>query len=176
LDERAQLIERHQQMVFRTLARLTGEADVEDLAQEVFLRFFRGLSRFRGRAKASTFLYRIILNVVNDEWRRRERERLAVSLDDPGAGWDNRLSCGAPDPEDALDREQVSALIEAALQDLPLRERTALILYYQERRGYEDIAAILEAPCGTVKTLLHRGRERLKASVRGQLETCKTRV
>jgi RNA polymerase sigma-70 factor (ECF subfamily) len=163
-------------MVFRTLARLTGEADVEDLAQEVFLRFFRSLSRFRGQAKASTFLYRIAVNVVNDEWRRRERERRAVSLDDHAAGWENRLPGRTPDPGEALDRAQVAALIDQAFQALSLRERMALTLYYQERRSYQEIASILEAPCGTVKALLYRGREKLKLTVRGRLKICKARV
>ncbi len=60
-------------MVFRTLARLTGEREgLEDMAQEAFLRLFRALPHFRGEAQLSTFLYRIIVNVVNDEFRDRQ--------------------------------------------------------------------------------------------------------
>lgn len=89
-------------MVFRTLARLTGEREgLEDMAQEVFLRLFRALPHFRGHAKVSTFLYRIIVNVVNDEWRRRRQERLTVSIDDA----EHLLVHSALGPEDVLEHE-----------------------------------------------------------------------
>src|ERR1700753_101442 len=63
-------------MVFRTLSRMTGAGPhVEDLAQEVFLRLYRALPEFRGDATISTYLYRIVINVAQDEWKRRKRER-----------------------------------------------------------------------------------------------------
>src|SRR5689334_13562730 len=81
-----QLVREHQAAVFRTLTRLTGTTDhVDDLAQEVFLRLYRALPGFRGEALVSTYLYRITVNVAQDEWKRRRREDrplLSISEDD----------------------------------------------------------------------------------------------
>ncbi len=171
----AELVERHKGAVFRTLARLLGRnEDLEDLAQEVFLRVFRGFGHFRGDAKFSTWLYRIVLNVVNDELRRRRQWRQAVSIDDPEARWEDRLPHPAPDPDETLDRDRFLESLRAAMSELSLRERAILALYYQEGKSYEDIAAILDLPMGTVKTQLHRAREKLKTIVRERLSLCKT--
>ena len=81
-----QLIVRHQDTVFRMLARLTGEREgLEDMAQETFIRLFRALPHFRGEAQLSTFLYRIVINVVNDEFRDRRKARLTSSIDNDEA-------------------------------------------------------------------------------------------
>ncbi|HTZ58853.1 MAG TPA: sigma-70 family RNA polymerase sigma factor, partial [Acidobacteriaceae bacterium] len=76
-----QIVRDHQAMVFRTLVRLTGSREyIDDLAQEVFLRLYRALGGFRGEALLSTYLYRIIVNVAQDEWKRRRRDRPLVSF------------------------------------------------------------------------------------------------
>jgi len=163
----AELVERHKSAVFRTLARLLGRnEDLEDLAQEVFLRLFRGLGHFRRDAKLSTWLSRIVLNVANDELRRRRQSRQDVSIDDPEARWEDRSPHLAPDAGEILDRDRLLESLRTAMSELSLRERAILALYYQEGKSYEEIAAILELPMGTMKTQLHRARERLKALVR----------
>src|SRR5580704_6922089 len=74
------LVREQQGMVFGTLTRMTGPgAHVEDLAQEVFLRLYRALPEFRGEAAVSTYLYRIVVNVAQDEWKRRRKERLHIA-------------------------------------------------------------------------------------------------
>ena len=74
------LVREHQGKVFRTLTRLTGAgAQVEDLAQDVFLRLYRALPYFRGDSSVATYLYRIVVNVAQDEWKRRRRERLHLA-------------------------------------------------------------------------------------------------
>ncbi len=159
-------------MVFRTLGRLTGESDVEDLAQEVFLRLFRALGGFRGEAKLTTFLYRIIVNVVNDEWKRRQRGRRATSLDDGGPGWGERLRDGAPDPAQILDARNLERHLREALLRLSPPERAAIVLYSQEQRSYEEIGAVLSVPVNTVKTHLHRARGKLKAELEERMGLC----
>ena len=155
-----QLVERHQQMVFRTLARLTGERDgLEDMAQEVFLRLFRALPHFRGDAQISTFLYRIVVNVVNDEFRDRKKARLTSSLDDDEA---RGLAHSCAGPAVLAERSQMQKAVEGALLQLAPRDRAILTLHYQEGRSYEEIAAILDSPMGTIKTHLYRARQRLK--------------
>src|SRR5271156_3128316 len=80
------LVREQQGMVFGTLTRMTGPgAHVEDLAQEVFLRLYRALPEFRGDAAISTYLYRIVVNVAQDEWKRRRKER-AMIASEPAAG------------------------------------------------------------------------------------------
>ena len=101
------VIREHQGFVFRTLVRLTGSREhVEDLAQEVFLRLYRGMESFRGDAKMTTYLYRITLNVAQDEWRRRKKEQSYTSFDDPDAGWEDRLPGAGSDAEQILSGKQ----------------------------------------------------------------------
>lgn len=159
-----QIVESHQEMVFRTLARLTGErVGLEDMAQEVFLRLFGALPHFRGEAQISTFLYRIIVNVVNDEFRDRQKARLASPIDDTDA---RGLAHSSASPAVLVERAQMQQAVETALMQLNPNDRTILTLHYQEGRSYEEIAAILDAPMGTVKTHLHRARERLKHMIK----------
>ena len=84
-EDFAAIVREHQDLVFRTLTRMLGRTDaVADLAQEVFLRLHRALPQFGQRARLSTYLYRIVINVAQDEWKRRKRpDRSAVSLNDP---------------------------------------------------------------------------------------------
>ena len=88
-----QLVRDHQAMVFRTLLRLTGSREnVDDLAQEVFLRLYRALPSFRGESLITTYLYRITVNVAQNEWKRRRRDdRSHVSLSDDISNWQDRL-------------------------------------------------------------------------------------
>jgi len=159
-------------MVFRTLARLTGEHDgLEDLAQEVFLRLFRAIPNFRGDAQVTTFLYRIIVNVVNDEFSRRKKARLGSPIEDQ----EGVLEHPAPSPAEVLEQSQIQAAVDAALLKLDTRDRAILTLHYQEGRSYEEIAAILGSPMGTVKTQLYRARERLKVMMKEWTKTCETK-
>jgi RNA polymerase sigma-70 factor (ECF subfamily) len=171
LEDFAQIIETHQASVFHTLARLTGEREgLEDLAQEVFLRLYRALPHFEGRAKLSTFLYRIIVNVVNDEFSRRRTARRMEPLEQ--CAFD--VPHPAPGPDGLLERNRFQDAFEAALATLPLRDRTILTLHYQEERSYADICTILDIPMGTVKTQLFRAREKLKAAMKEWISQCKT--
>lgn len=158
-----QVVEEHKEFVFRTLARLTGRGDdVEDLAQEVFLRLHRGMENFRGEAKLTTWLYRITLNVAQDEWKRRKKEQANTSFDDPDAGWAERISGGESDAEQLLSRRESMNAVNAALRELSETERAAIVMFHQEECTYEQIALTLKLPLNTVRTHLHRGRQKLK--------------
>lgn len=162
------LVRENQAMVFRTLARLTGSMDrVEDLAQEVFLRLYRALPGFRGEALVSTYLYRIAVNVAQEEWKRRRREdRPLISIsEDTDWPFEERLSDPAKNPEEQLEERELAAMAEEELQKLSEAERAVLVLYHQEEQSYEQIAAALHMPIGTVRTHLHRGRKRLRESI-----------
>jgi len=169
------IVREHQQKVFRTLLRLTGNREnVEDLAQEVFLRLYRGLDNFRGDAQLSTYLYRIVMNVAQDEWKRRrkERENIAAPAYDPDSeqdDWIENMPQDAPDAEATLEQKQMWDAVDQELLQLAEVERNVLVLYHQEECSYEQIALALKLPVGTVRTHLHRGREKLGKLVRARM-------
>ncbi len=165
----------HQGFVFRTLARLTGSREhVEDLAQEVFLRLYRGMEGFRGEAKLTTYLYRITLNVAQDEWKRRRREQGLRSFDDPDEGWEDRLAGAGRDAEQLLNSKQRAAHLERELGRLSEAERQVIVMFHQEELTYEKIAEVLHLPLNTVRTHLHRGRKKLKERLREGRAECAT--
>ncbi len=172
-----QIVRDHQEMVFRTLLRLNGTREhIEDLAQEVFFRLYRALPAFRGEALLTTYLYRIVVNVAQDEWKRRRRvERPLVSISSPpgsseddDADWEDRLAHPGLDAEEQLSQKQFQQSVESQLQRLSDVERTVLVLYHQEERSYEQIADALKMPMGTVRTHLHRGRKKLREGIQQQ--------
>jgi len=175
------LVREHQSMVFRTLSRMTGAGPhVEDLAQEVFLRLYRALPEFRGDSALTTYLYRIVVNVAQDEWKRRRRDREFVATapaafdEDESSDWienmpGDALHGHARTPEQLLSDAQLQDAVDAALLLLSESERAVLILYHQEDCSYEAISAALEMPINTVRTHLHRGRKRMSALLRAQI-------
>jgi len=162
-----QLVRDHQAMVFRTLLRLTGSREhVDDLAQDVFLRLYRALPSFRGEALITTYLYRIAVNVAQDEWKRRRRDaRSHVSLSDETSAWEERLAHPDRNAEQQIEEREFQRAVEEQLQLLSQIERTILILYHQEERSYEQISYALGMPIGTVRTHLHRGRKKLREAI-----------
>jgi RNA polymerase sigma-70 factor (ECF subfamily) len=168
-----QIVRDHQTRVFSTLIRLTGSRErVDDLAQEVFLRLYRALPAFRGEALLSTYLYRIIANVAQDEWKRRRRDdRPLVSFSAEEGDWEDRLPHPGPDAEQQFAERQFRYSVEQQLQQLSPTERTILVLYHQEERSYEQIAQSLKLPIGTVRTHLHRGRKKLREGLQRQQES-----
>lgn len=173
------LVREHQSMVFRTLTRMAGAGThVEDLAQEVFLRLYRALPEFRGESAVSTYLYRIVVNVAQDEWKRRRRDREYVgptpaSPDDESAEWlenqpGDSVHGHARTPEQLLSDAELQRAVDAALLSLSEAERAVLVLYHQEELSYEAISAALEMPINSVRTHLHRGRKRMSALIQAQ--------
>src|SRR6202034_316754 len=149
------------------LLRLTGSREhIDDLAQDVFLRLYRALPNFRGEALITTYLYRIAVNVAQDEWKRRRRDRNThVSLSDDASDWQDRLPHPDRNAEQQIEESEFQQAVEEQLQRLSQIERTILILYHQEERSYEQIAHAFGMPIGTVRTHLHRGRKKLREAL-----------
>lgn len=180
------LVREHQGMVFRTLTRMTGSGThVEDLAQEAFLRLYRALPEFRGDATVSTYLYRIVVNLSQDEWKRRRKERAHVAaepvfIEEDGGEWlenfagDDLAGQHARTPEQLMVDADVTRAVDEELLALPEVERAVLVLYHQEECSYEGIAVALGLPINTVRTHLHRGRKRLGEKLRGRLGNCES--
>jgi RNA polymerase sigma-70 factor (ECF subfamily) len=135
---------------------LRDRAAAEDLAQEVFVKLWRALPRYDGRARLSTWIYAITRNAAISTLRARRR---SVSLSDPAvlAEVENREAAPDPDPGDAALWRQVEAL--------PEKQRQAVILYYQDERTVDEVAAMMGMPVNTVKTHLHRARASLAAAL-----------
>jgi RNA polymerase sigma factor (sigma-70 family) len=142
------LVERFQGEVFGLCVRLLGHRhDAEDVAQEVFLRVFRSLRRWDGRRPLKPWLMGITVNRCRT-WiaRRRNRPELADYLHDT-----------APAPP-ADDSGELVREIDRATADLRPEYRSVFVLYHERGQSYEEIAAALKRPVGTVKTWLHRAR------------------
>ena len=163
LDERTRIIETHQGTVFRMLSRMVRDHQkVEDLAQEVFLRVFRGLPHFRGQAEFTTWLYRIVYNVVADDYRKNKSAPHMLSLDNEEDGLAERVPDRTLGAREKLEKRETAEQVRAALRKLPPQFQMVMTLFYIEERKYHEIAKVLALPVGTVKTYLHRGRHVLR--------------
>jgi RNA polymerase sigma-70 factor (ECF subfamily) len=172
------LVEQCQDKVFRLVIRVLhcDRSTAEDLAQEVFLRVYRGLNRFDGRAQFTTWLHTITMNVCISEYRKRhalKRGRRTLSLH-PSVGGQQELAIDPPTPalgpgESAHHREFLGRVKEA-VGELPDEFRDAVLLRDMQDLSYEQISEILGVPPGTVRSRIHRGRlilqEKLKGFVR----------
>lgn len=151
------LLPRYRDRVFRlSLSILRDTAAAEDAAQDVFVRLWRALPGYNGSAALSTWIYAITRNTCISLLRKR---RPQVSLDEPLFGDDDDgggLQLAAPEQDDSA-----VASVEKLLDRLPERYRQAVVLFYMEDKSYEQTAAALQLPLGTVKALLHRARKRL---------------
>ncbi|MBU6182153.1 MAG: sigma-70 family RNA polymerase sigma factor [Verrucomicrobia bacterium] len=169
-DERAFeiLVERHQNMVVGTAAKMLGGVEgAEDLAQQVFLRAWQAAGRYRPTAKFTTWLLTITRNLVFNECRRRMAHR-TVSLDDPDSGLPER-ACGGAAGAEALHERELERAVDAAIAALPESQRLAVVLRRFEAMPYGEIAEVLGTSVPAVKSLLFRARADLQVRLKGYL-------
>lgn len=172
------LVEKYKQPVMNLLYRTLPDAtEAEDLAQQVFVQVFKSAHRYRATAKFSTWLFTIARNLCLNEIRRRARHP-AQSVDAPLQERDDALSRQIEDtttftPPEALLHSELEAKIQAALADLPEKQRTAILLCREGDLSYEDIARVIGCSLSATKSLIHRGRETLKARLKPYLRTGK---
>jgi RNA polymerase sigma-70 factor (ECF subfamily) len=153
----ARLVELHFQPVYRVAWRMLGRRDgAEDIAQEAFLRLWQNPRQVRDGKALKSWLMRVASNLVVDGYRRR------VPVD---AGELPDTADDAPGPELALRRANVTAAIDAAIADLPERQRLALVLSHFEGYGNPEIALALDVSVEAVESLLARARRGLKAAL-----------
>lgn len=156
MENLEQLVAEHQGCLFAFLYRMCGQADLaEELMQETFVRALRAAKRYRPEGKVSTWLFSIAANLLRDWWRRQARRGLSLPLEDADG------AAGEGPEEIALDR-YVAGQVRKALLELPLEQRSALILRYYHDLSYEEIAGALACPIGTVRSRIHNGLARLK--------------
>jgi len=150
------LVERHRDVVVRVAARIAGRDHAEDVSQDAFLRAFHRLPRFRGDASFRAWLLQITHNAAVDHLSRRRREPIEGVEADPRHEQEvGRL------PAERLESRERIARLESKLRGLSPEGRVVLVLRDIEGMSYEEIAAVTEAPLGTVKVRLHRARRDL---------------
>ena len=162
----AALVFEHHRLVLGLATHLLGDREEAlDLSQEVFLRVFRTLHRFRGQSTLRTWIFRIVVNQARNRqrwWRRRARSN-QVSLDahirEHG---EMVLGADASTPDRELTRKELGLRLKSALKHLPFEQRTALVLREVQGLRYEEIAFSLGLPVGTVKSRLTRARQALR--------------
>ena len=165
----AELVAEHQRMVVQLAVNLLGERDEAlDLSQDVFLRVFRTIGRFRGQSSLRTWIYRIAVNQARNRhrfWRRRHRAD-QVSLDAHVASHGEFRSGEEVGPDSVLAQKELAARLEDALGALPFDQRTAIVLREVDGLSYEEIAYSLGVAVGTVKSRLTRARQTLRVRLR----------
>jgi RNA polymerase sigma-70 factor, ECF subfamily len=171
------LVERYSPQVYSLLTRFLGPRSArEDLVQEVFLRVIRARDRYEPTARFSTFLFRIVFNMsVNVSQRGTSRELALADLVSGGEEGvlDGLQQIGDPrahTPSDGLEQQDVVRAVRAAIAALPENQRMALILAKYEELPYVELAQVLGSSEKAVKSLVHRARESLRASLAPWLE------
>lgn len=172
------LCRRHQNKVFGMCFRLLGSRSLaEEAAQDVLVKVYKNLHRFRGESRFSTWLYRVTLNHCRNvqAYRARRHEKRHDSLDaniedDEGGTRRKELADDQPDAEDDLLRNERLSLMKAELARLDPIWKEILVLRDVEGLSYEEIGQALELPPGTVKSRIHRARAELKTRLSRRLK------
>jgi RNA polymerase sigma-70 factor, ECF subfamily len=162
-----ELVQRHTRRVFSIAYRFSGRVDeAEDLTQEVFVKVYQSLARYEPAAGSfSTWLGTVARNHAIDHYRRRREERSRVTED-------SETLPGLPDRAEPVDaalvREERAQLVRRAVRALPAQLREAVVLCDLQGMSYEEIAAALTLPLGTVKSRINRGRLELARRLLGR--------
>ena len=165
-DERAfqELVDGYKNLVYALISRtVLDRSRAEDLAQEVFLRVHRGLPYFRGEARLSTWIYRIVANVCVQAHDRQPVESIEGDAGRGPGTW----SAGTVDRRFA--DIELRDRLDKAIARLPANYRLLVAAHYLDGVRYEDLAEALQLPLGTVKTQLHRAKQQLRRLLETEL-------
>lgn len=166
-----QLIEHYQPIMYGTVYRLLGDYDVAaDVTQDAFISAFKAIRTYRGGASFRAWLLRIGSNLACDHWRRVQRHpttslEIFTNEDTPHAfGTLDTLALTGPEgnPEEYMLTQELQEIIQRGLEELPLEQRTVIVLCDIEGLSYEEIAQAMQTTLGTVRSRISRGRARLR--------------
>ena len=160
---------KYEKPVFSFIYRiLMSAADAEDICQETFLRLVKEKMKYQASGNFKTWIFRIALNLCRDRLRRK-KFRSHRSIDAPSLSQngtkneiENALSDPAPNQIDCMEKNEMKVLIQKAFAKLPEKQRTVVILKEYQALKFSEIAEIMKSPVGTIKSLNHRGRQKLK--------------
>jgi RNA polymerase sigma-70 factor (ECF subfamily) len=156
------LFDRYKHLVYNICYRMSGNREeAEDNTQDVFIKIFHAIGKFRNEAKLSSWIYRIAVNTCLKRARRKKLENwisLEFLFQDAGI-FQPQAYEETPDQEvEILEKEEI---VQQAIQRLPERQKTALILHRYENLSYQEIAEIMKISISAVESLLHRAKENL---------------
>ena len=155
------------------ISRYVKDADeVQDVAQEAFIKAYRALPRFRGDSAFYTWLYRIAVNTAKNYLVSRNRRPPSSDVEVEDAEFFEGPSAlkQIENPESLLFGDELKAVVQQALETLPEDLRVALTLREFDGLSYEDIANVMECPVGTVRSRIFRAREAIDIRVKAQME------
>ena len=171
-----QLVLQHQGMVYAVALRMLGNTDdAREVAQDAFVRAYRGIGTFRLEAKLSTWLVSITMNLCRNRrrWWARRRRVVVASLDDPletGEGTvGQEVADPAPNPAETAQRRELQQRVMQTLQLLDEPFRSVIVLRDVQGYSYEEIAQMLHCQVGTVKSRINRARFQLRALLDGKI-------
>ena len=172
-----ELLRRYERPVLSLVFRMVHDRTIaEDLAQDTFIKVLNNIDRYRPEFKFSSWLFKIANNVAIDHLRKRQLNTISID-GSPHAGTAAEIAATSielADPsESALDEMEAKELgssIERAIAQLRPEYRSCILLRHVEGRSYEEIAATLDLPLGTVKTFIHRARHQLRELLSGVRE------
>jgi RNA polymerase sigma-70 factor (ECF subfamily) len=176
VDAFARLAAQYKDKIYNYVARLCGDApEAEDLTQEVFIRAFVAMRRFRGTATFQTWLYKIATNMALDALRRRRRAGPpAVSLDAPietdESSLQRELADTSGDPHETAAARELQHEVQQGISALSEKLRVVIVLFDIQGLSYEEIAEVLGVPLGTVKSRLFNARMALRQRLMRYME------
>ena len=168
------LVIKYQQRIAKLISRYVRDHDeVQDVAQEAFIKAYRALPRFRGDSAFYTWLYRIAINTAKNYLVAQGRRPPATDVDADEAVYVEggvRLS-DHDSPEQLLQRDEIEKVIFETIDGLPEELRTAITLREMEGLSYEEIAVTMDCPIGTVRSRIFRAREAIEEKMKPLLES-----
>ncbi len=167
------IIERYQQSIYQLSMRMVIDAfEAEDLTQVVFLQVYKNLDKFRTSGSFKAWIFTIARNTCLNEIRRRQRKQ-AFSLEQLSNETENgSYQISDPKTENAKQivlQDELVDILNKLLFEVPEKQRTALLLFQQERLTYEEISKVLGCSVGATKSLIFRAREHLKVRIKPYL-------
>ena len=162
-DSFGQLVTRYQDRLFGTLVTMLGSVeDARDVAQEAFVQAYQKLDSFRGQSAFYSWLFRIALNSSVDHHRRQRRPTVSIDAAREQTGSEPTDLHADTSPSFSIERTERQTLVQLALSKLSPEYRQVLVMKEMEDMKYEEIAAMVKIPVGTVRSRIHRGRAELK--------------